>query len=172
MTAQRPGTHTTDVVDDIVAAWRRELPEVAGLPLELTKRIGRLFAVLDAAIVAELARLDLTKAEYEVLARLRAAGSPYRLRPHELASSLSLSSGGTTNVVHRLTGAGLAVREAHPDDRRGAAVRLTAEGRRMAEKAVLATNDAQRAVLHQVPERDGRALADLLREVLLAVDRR
>ncbi len=159
-----------DVVDEIVAGWRAELPQVAELPLELAKRLGRLAGLIDVATSAELDRLGRTKAEYEVLARLRAAGRPYRRKPHELAQSLLLSSGGTTNVLHRLTAAGLVIREADASDRRSVWVRLTADGVRVAEDAVMAASAAQAAVLGALPEPTARALADLLRDVLHAVD--
>jgi len=159
-----------DPVDEIVAAWRTELPEVAGLPLELAKRVGRLAGLIEAVTNAELDRLGRTKAEYEVLARLRAAGAPYRRKPHELASSLLLSSGGTTNVLHRLTAAGLVVREADRSDRRSVWVRLTSAGVRAAEEVVLATNAAQSALLDRLPTDTATALADQLREVLAVLD--
>jgi DNA-binding MarR family transcriptional regulator len=159
-----------DVVDEIVATWRTELPAVAGLPLALGKRLGRLAALLDAATAPELDRLGLTRAEYEVLAKLRAAGEPYRRKPHELAQSLLLSSGGTTNVLHRLTAAGLVVREADPLDRRSQHVRLTADGVGVAEDVVLATNAAQAALLERLPGPLAGALSDQLREVLRYLD--
>ena len=160
-----------DPVDEIVAAWRTELPEVAGLPLELAKRVGRLAGLIDAVTNAELDRLGRTKAEYEVLARLRAAGAPYRRKPHELASSLLLSSGGTTNVLHRLTAAGLVAREADRSDRRSIWVQLTPAGVRAAEEVVLATNAAQSALLDRLPTDTATALADQLREVLAGLER-
>lgn len=159
-----------DRVDEIVATWDTELPAVAGLPLALTKRIARLHGLIDAATVAALDRLGRTKAEYEVLSKLRAAGAPYRLKPHQLAQSLLLSSGGTTNVVHRLAAAGLVRREADARDRRSTAVRLTPAGVRAAEETVLAANAAQADVLSRLPETTARALADLLRETVRALD--
>ncbi|WP_037079431.1 MarR family winged helix-turn-helix transcriptional regulator [Pseudonocardia spinosispora] len=159
-----------DVVDDVAAAWRTELPAVAGLPLELTKRVARLAGLVDAATEIELERLGRTKAEYEVLSKLRSAGHPYRRKPHELASSLLLSSGGTTNVLHRLTAAGLVRREADPDDRRSVRVQLTPEGVRAAEEVVLAANAAQAALLGRLPDDTARTLADLLRDVLAVLD--
>jgi DNA-binding MarR family transcriptional regulator len=117
-----------DPVDEIVAAWRKELPELDLLVMQLVKRAARLTGLIDAVTVAELDRLGRTKADYEVLSRLRAAGAPYQLKPHELASELLLSSGGTTNVLHRLTAAGLLVRHADPADRRSVWVRLTPTG--------------------------------------------
>ena len=159
-----------DPVDEIVQAWRTELPRVAELPLELAKRVGRLHGLIDAVTTAELDRLGRTKAEYEVLARLRAAGAPYRRKPNELASSLLLSSGGTTNVLHRLTAAGLVLREADRVDRRSVWVRLTPAGVRAAEEVVLATNAAQSALLDRLPSDAATALADQLREVLGALE--
>jgi DNA-binding MarR family transcriptional regulator len=161
---------TPDVVDGIVAVWRTELPEVAGLPLQLAKRAGRLSGLIDMVTVVELDRLGRTKAEYEVLSRLRAAGAPYQLKPHELASSLLLSSGGTTNVLHRLSAAGLLLREADPADRRSVWVRLTPAGVRAAEEVVLAANRAQAGLLDRLTPDAAKALADQLRKVLGALE--
>ncbi|MDH6461633.1 DNA-binding MarR family transcriptional regulator [Micromonospora sp. A200] len=158
-----------DTVDEIVAAWQRELPAVATLELELTKRATRLGALLAEAANRELAEAGLTKAEYEVLAALRATGAPYRLRPTELASRLLLSSGGTSNLLRRLTDSGLVVREADARDARSSWVRLTDAGVTTAETAVRAATTAQRELLAVVPESTGRVVADLLREVLIAL---
>jgi DNA-binding MarR family transcriptional regulator len=158
-----------DVVDQIAAAWATELPGVVGLELELGKRAGRLAAMLGQRVEAELARLELTKAEYEVLAVLRAAGPPYRLRPSDISQRLVLSSGGTSNVLRRLTAAGLVERDPHPDDARGAWVRLAPHGIRTAEQAVRAATQAQAALLRDVPVADVRAAIDALRTVLLAL---
>ncbi|HEX4252052.1 MAG TPA: MarR family transcriptional regulator [Pseudonocardia sp.] len=159
-----------DLVDGMVAAWRTELPELDGLVLQLAKRAGRLTGLIDAVTVAELDRLGRTKADYEVLSRLRSAGAPYQLKPHELASELLLSSGGTTNVLHRLTAAGLLVRHADPADRRSVWVRLTPVGVRTAEEVALAVNRAQAARLDRLPADAARDLADQLREVLGLLD--
>ncbi|GAB3874300.1 hypothetical protein GCM10029964_016040 [Kibdelosporangium lantanae] len=83
-----------DQVDGIVEAWRRELPEVAGIELELGKRIHRLSALMTEAVTRQLVEFKLTKAEYDVLAVLRSQGAPFRLRPTDLVSRLLLSSGG------------------------------------------------------------------------------
>src|SRR5690348_10569882 len=122
-----------DLVDGIVDAWRRELPEVAGVELELGKRAVRLGGLMTEAVTAQLVRFKLTKAEYDVLAVLRSTGPPYQLRPTDLAARLLLSSGGTSNVLRRLTEAGLIVREADASDARSSWVRLTDLG---AETAV------------------------------------
>ncbi|HYN94016.1 MAG TPA: MarR family transcriptional regulator [Pilimelia sp.] len=161
------GDGRRDTVDGIVAVWRAELPAVAGPGLELSKRAGRLSALLGEVAAVPLVRLGLTKAEYEVLAVLRAAGAPYRLRPTDLTSRLLLSSGGTSNLLRRLADAGLVAREADPRDARSSWVRLTTEGVVTAEMAVRAATAAADELLRGVPADVVRAAADAMRELLL-----
>jgi DNA-binding MarR family transcriptional regulator len=158
-----------DTVDDIVDAWRAELPAAAGPELELGKRAARLAALLGEVTNAQLGRLGLTRAEYEVLAILRAAGQPYQLRPTDLTSRLLLSSGGTSNLLRRLTEIGLVERHADARDARSSWVRLTVSGIEVAEMAVRAASGAQAGLLRSVPESTARAAIDALREVLIAL---
>jgi DNA-binding MarR family transcriptional regulator len=150
-------------------AWERELPGVVGDELQLAKRAGRLAALLNQRVEPELARLGLTKAEYEVLAVLRASGVPYRLRPSDLTQRLVLSSGGTSNVLRRLTAAGLVEREDNPEDARSSWVRLSPHGLMTAEDAVRAATAAQRKVIAPVPQQTRRAAIKALRDLLIAL---
>jgi DNA-binding MarR family transcriptional regulator len=156
-----------DYVDDVLAAWRRELPEIAGVELEVAKRASRLAALLEDAAGPQLAALGITAAEFDVLAALRRAEPPHRLRPSELTATLMRSSGGTSNALRRLEADGLVTREPDPDDRRGSWVQLTADGVRTSEEAVRAAGRAQGALLRRLPDADLRAAADALRTVLL-----
>lgn len=158
-----------DTTDVIAAAWARELPGVVGTELELAKRAGRLSALLTERVEAALGRLGLTKGEYEILAVLRAAGAPFRLRPADLSQRLLLSSGGTSNLLRRLTAAELVEREENPADARSSWVRLTPRGIETAEEAVRAATAAQARLLGQVPEQTTRAAIDALRALLLAL---
>jgi DNA-binding MarR family transcriptional regulator len=158
-----------DIVDGIAAAWEHELPPVGGLHFELSKRAARLSAMFTERVTAELAKLGLTKAEYEILAVLRAAGHPFRLRPSDLAGRLLLSSGGTSNLLRRLGEAELIEREADASDARSSWVRLSASGVQVAEQAVLAASAAQKALLRDVPAQHAHAANNALRELLIAL---
>ncbi|MGI5132079.1 MarR family winged helix-turn-helix transcriptional regulator [Pseudonocardia sp. CA-107938] len=158
-----------DTVDAISAAWAHELPGVVGAELALGKRAARLSGMLAARVDAELARLGLTKAEYEMLATLRASGAPYRLRPTDLAARLLLTSGGTSNVLRRLTDSGLVERDADPSDARSSWVRLSKRGIEVAEDAVRAASTAQAALLRGVPADAVDAAVDALRRMLVAL---
>jgi len=158
-----------DTVDEIADAWGRELPGVAGSELELSKRAARLAALLNAPVEAVLARLGLTKAEYDILAVLRASGKPYQLRPSVLTQRLLLTSGGTSNVLRRLAAADLIKREPDPSDARSSWVRLSTRGVKVAEEAVHAATAAQAAALRDVAPQTARAAIDALRKVLIAL---
>ena len=158
-----------DYVDGIGDAWERELPGVVGAELALSKRASRLSGLLSERVDAELAKLGLTKAEYEILAVLRASGDPYRLRPSDLSRRLLLSSGGTSNLLRRLTGSGLVEREPDPSDARSSWVALTDTGIKAAEDAVRAATTAQAALLRSVPPGTTAEAIRALRAVLLAL---
>jgi DNA-binding MarR family transcriptional regulator len=80
-----------------------------------------------------------------------------------------LSSGGTSNVLRRLTEAGLITREADPQDARSSWVQLTGMGVDKAEAAVRASTEGQRQLLKAVPPETAKAAVDVLREILLAL---
>ena len=70
-----------DEVDRIVAAWRRERPDLDVAPLEVLSRVSRLARHLDLARGAAFAAHGLERWEFDVLAALRRAGAPYELSP-------------------------------------------------------------------------------------------
>lgn len=158
-----------DHADEVIAAWRAELPDIAGLGLELAKRTARLAALLDAATAEQLAKLDITKAEYEILATLRRVGAPYRLTPTELTSSLLITSGGASNVIRRLTEAGYVTRISNAADGRSSWVQLTDLGVAFAERAVRNTVRAHDRLVAQLPKRTANQLSALLRDALVAL---
>jgi DNA-binding MarR family transcriptional regulator len=149
-------------------AWRAELPEVAHASSELSKRIMFLAGVLDRAMRRELAELELTVAEFDVLVALRRAGAPYRMKPNQLARSLMLSTGGTTNVTHRLVARHLVEREDDPDDARSTWLRLTPDGVALAERAVLVNATAHAALFEGAPTTVVDAANTALRELFAA----
>jgi DNA-binding MarR family transcriptional regulator len=158
-----------DVVDDIMDAWRVQDPAVAHVPAEVSKRIARLDSLLQAATDRALAPFGLQKAEFGVLSALRRMGPPYRLKPNELTRTLLISSGGTSNVLRRLEQTGLVERGSDPHDQRSSWVRLTREGVSVTDQAVRAYTAAQAELFRPVSTQTARDVADLLREVLVAV---
>src|SRR5690348_7404387 len=155
-----------DEVDELVEAWARERPDLDLAPVEVFSRISRLGRHLDLARREAFTAHGIESWEFDVLAALRRAGSPYELSPGRLLRETLVTSGTMTNRVDRLSARGLVERYPDPDDRRGVIVRLTTEGKAAVDGAFAALLDAERALLDVLPERDRTKLASLLRTLL------
>lgn len=70
-----------DEVDRLVAAWRRERPDLDVEPLEVLSRVSRLARHLDRARRLVFSEHHLEPWEFDVLTALRRAGDPYQLSP-------------------------------------------------------------------------------------------
>ena len=159
-----------DEVDNLVAAWQRERPDLDISPLHVLSRVSRLARHLDLARRQAFSEHGLESGEFDVLAALRRAGSPYVLSPGRLAVVTLVSSGTMTNRIDRLCDDGLVVREPDPSDGRGVLVRLTVTGRTVVDDALTDLVERERVLLSELSRDDQAALADLLRTVVRPFD--
>ena len=158
-----------DGVDEILGQWRRERPDLDHSPIGVVGRISRLARELERRLEPVYKAHGLEPGWHDVLATLRRAGPPYRLRPSELTSALMLTSSGTTKRLDRLEQAGLVAREPDPTDRRGTLIALTDKGRKLIDGLTpdhVANEDRLLAALSP-DERE--QLAGLLRGLLLGL---
>jgi DNA-binding MarR family transcriptional regulator len=155
-----------DEVDDVVAAWRRERPDLDTAPMEVFSRVDRLARHVDRARAAAFSRHDLEGWEFDVLAALRRSGEPYRASPSALVRATGVTSGTMTNRVDRLAARGLVRRDSDPDDRRSVRVELTDSGRATVDGALVDLLDAERELLTGLAEPGRRGLAQALRSLL------
>lgn len=156
-----------DEVDRLVEAWRRERPDLELAPMQVLSRLSRLGHHLERARKASFADHDLESWEFDVLAALRRAGSPYELSPGRLIKETLVTSGTMTNRVDRLVARGLVERLPDPHDRRGVLVRLTDAGRARVDGALATLLARERELLAGLPAADQERLAGLLRDLLV-----
>jgi DNA-binding MarR family transcriptional regulator len=159
-----------DEVDRLVAAWRRERPDLDVEPLEVLSRISRLARHLDRARRTAFAEHSLEPWEFDVLTALRRAGSPYQLSPGQLLTQTLVTSGTMTNRIDRLAVKGLVQRLPDPGDRRGVLVRLTEAGRDLADEALAGLLAHERALLAELSTAQREELAGLLRQLVAPFD--
>ena len=152
-----------DEVDAIVDAWKRERPDVDVSAMQVLSRVSRLARHLDRARKQAFAAHDLETWEFDVLAALRRAGSPYDLSPGRLVAETLVTSGTMTNRVDRLVARGLVERRPDPDDRRGVLVSLTASGRHTVDAALDELLAHEREILAALDTAEATRLADALR---------
>ena len=155
-----------DEVDGLVAAWRRERPDLDVAPMEVLSRITRLAYRLDRYRAEAFGAHGLEAYEFDVLAALRRSGEPFSLSPGQLIRETLVTSGTMTNRVDRLATRGLVEREDHPDDRRGVLVRLTDAGRAKVDAALADLLAAERTILAPLGSPDQDQLVGILRRLL------
>ena len=155
-----------DEVDRIVAAWRRERPDLDVTPLEVLSRVSRLARRLDLTRTAVFADHDLEGWEFDVLSALRRAGEPHELSPGELVRATLVTSGTMTNRVDRLVVRRLVERHRSETDRRGVRVQLTPMGLQRLDAAFADLLDRERRLLAELPAAEQARLAALLRGLL------
>src|SRR5271165_6015505 len=117
-----------DEVDDLVAAWRTQRPDLDVEPLQVLSRISRLARYLDIARRGAFADHGLESWGFDVLSALRRQGPPFQLTPGALLRATLVTSGTMTNRIDRLAAADLVRREPDPSDKRGVLVTLTDQG--------------------------------------------
>jgi DNA-binding MarR family transcriptional regulator len=161
---------TTDRVDEILAAWARERPQLDTTAMGAVGRLMLVARLADDRLSAPLRERGLERGWFDLLAALRRAGRPCELNPKALMEAVMLSSGGMTKRLDTMERAGLIERRPDPADRRGTLVRLTAAGERVIDRAVdlhIANEDRLLASLEQ---EEVRTLDDLLRKLLIGLE--
>ena len=155
-----------DEVDEVMAAWHRERPDLATSPMAVWSRIHRLAGLLDAARKRCFAEHGLDNWEFDVLAALRRAGEPYQLSPGQLLHQTHVTSGTMTNRVDRLCDRGLVTRHSAPSDGRSVVVELTVAGRCAVDNALEALVELEESLLAGWSVGERESLAAMLRRLL------
>jgi len=163
---------SADHVDQIVAQWHRERPDLDTAPLATLGRLFRVAELAEPLLSAPLRELGLRPGWLDLLAALRRAGAPYQLSPTELMRATMLSSGGMTKRLDRLADAGLVERRPDPADRRGTLVRLTARGKAAIDRAIDLHVRNEARLLDVLTTAERRALDRSLRALLAGLERR
>src|SRR2546429_26325 len=156
-----------DEVDDLVAAWRAQRPDLDVEPMQVLSRISRLARHLDIARRGAFAEHELESWEFDVLSALRRQGPPFQLTPGALLRATLVTSGTMTNRIDRLAAEGLVRREPDPRDKRGVLVTLTDQGQERVDAALAGLLRRERALLAGPGDAERRHPADPM-PILLA----
>lgn len=149
-------------VDDIVAQWQHERPDLDPSPIALFGRVHRAYLRYQSVITRVFGEYDLNPASFDVLAALRRGGAPYRKTASDLASGSLLSSAGVTFRLDRLETAGLIERQRDTQDRRVVYSQLTDKGLAVIEEAIGVHLATEHAMLAGLTRKECAELARLL----------
>lgn len=170
MAAKRQDEH--DRLDDWLAIWTREIPNLDPTTEGIVERIQNLYKDFDRSMEETLAKYELDRRAFHLIGRLRSYGPPYRRSPGQLAGDMRLSSGAMTNRLDRLEAAGLIRRLPDPNDRRGQIIEPTEKGNAAWDRTVgtQAEREQRIASVLTAPERE--QLHRLLRKLMQAFPER
>jgi DNA-binding MarR family transcriptional regulator len=159
-----------DSADAHVERWTEELTWMD----PVTEAIFVRLAIV--ARHARTSRLDLLDAggmrqwQFKILLMLRRIGEPYSASPSELADMLGLSRGALSARLGPLERDGLIVRTVDGADRRRVHVTLTEAGHTAFEKHAASEEQTEIDLLAPLTDRERRALANLLRKLVVAIE--
>lgn len=158
-----------DQVDEILAQWTRERPDLDVTGMAVIGRISRLERAIRPRLSAVFAQHDLESWEFDVLATLLRTGQPHQLTPGQLLEAMMVTSGAMTNRIDRLERRGLVKRSRSRDDGRQVLVTLTRKGLRKVDAALVDHAANERAIVAALRPDQRERLVDLLRSLHHAV---
>lgn len=156
----------TDRVSDFLAQWARERPDLDVAPMGVIGRLGRASEMLSRGAQSYFTEHGLQQGQFDVLATLRRAGSPFTLTPGDLADSTMRSQAAMTNRLAGLEAKGLIERRTDPSNRRSVLVSLTDEGLALIDRLVEGHVANERRLLAVLSDAEQAQLAGLLEKWL------
>jgi DNA-binding MarR family transcriptional regulator len=157
-----------DHVDFVTQQWAIAMPELDASSMAIFGRMLRIMKHLAKIRAEALAPFGFRDGEFDVLATLRRAGSPFCLSPTQLYKSLLVTSGAMTNRLNHLEEAGLIARVADAQDKRSSLVALTAAGQEKIEQALQVHTQTQNTLLATLEPAQRQQLSALLSQLLVA----
>lgn len=156
--SEAPPSHALQSAADAPATPPQDVPTATALKLWVV--LSRAAAAVEAHAVADMARHELTPAEFGVLEALHHKGP---LLLGDVQRRTLVSSGGTTFLVDRLEKRGLVERRMCATDRRARYAALTPAGRELMVEIFPAHAEAIRRAISGLGLADQRQATDLLR---------
>lgn len=163
-------TRTLDRIDQALADWQRERPDLDWSGAAITLRLVLLGKYVEQHAAASFAPFGLQPWEFDVIATLRRQGAPYELSAGDLARSVLLTCSGMTHRLDRLQQRGLVERVATPEDRRRVLVRLTEAGLELVEAAIARRSCEACGLVEALTETERQQLQGLLRTLVHRLD--
>lgn len=159
-----------DSVDRHVTVWTKELDGIDPVKEAIIARLAIVSRHVALVRRETLASDGLLHWQFKVLLNLRRLGPPYTASPSELADLLGLTRGALSARLGPMEDSGLITRATDDGDRRRVHVRLTAAGSTALERHLEAEDEGEGALLTALTGEERRALADLLRKLVVALE--
>lgn len=132
------------LIDETIQTWAEQRPDLDFASMSLSFKLTSVVRAVSDEIARQLEEKGINLGEFDVLATLRRHGRGAKLTPKEIAAATFVTPSGLTSRLARLEKMDLISRHADPSDGRGALIKITASGKRVADRGieiVVATED-------------------------------
>ena len=139
-------------------------------PLAVFTRLQRVGLHLERLQAEAMAEIDMTFADYTLIATLHREPVPHALAVSRLAELVLRPMGSITQLVDRLERSGLVARRFDPDDRRRVLIELTDAGVEIAERGDKSYRVARERVLAALSTTEVDRIDSAVTTMLLALE--
>ena len=132
------------LIDETIQTWSEQRPDLNFASMSLSLKLNSIVRAVSDEIERRIDDLGINLGEFDVLATLRRHGRGAKLTPKEIAAATFVTPSGLTSRLARLEKMDLISRHADPSDGRGALIKITPAGKRLADRGieiVVATED-------------------------------
>ena len=124
------------LIDETIRTWSEQRPDLDFASMSLSLKLNSIVRAVSDEISRQLEDTRINLGEFDVLATLRRHGRGAKLTPKEIAAATFVTPSGLTSRLARLEKMGLISRHADPSDGRGALIKITAAGKRVADRGI------------------------------------
>lgn len=156
-----------DLIDEIMADWATQRPDIDCSGKVVVCRILRCFSMMIAALDKALKPLGISPNDFSVLVTIRRKGSQTEIAVKQVMEEVLVTSGGMTNLLNKLIQSGLITKRkgTKEEDARSAFVKLTPKGLNLIDKAMEIQAACERQLTQALSDTEKKQLSALLKKI-------
>ena len=158
------------LIDETIQTWVEQRPDLDFASMSLSLKLTSVVRAVSYEIARQLEETGINLGEFDVLATLRRHGRGAKLTPKEIASATFVTPSGLTSRLARLEKMGLITREADPSDGRGALIKITATGKRLADQGIEIVVAIEDRFINELPTQMKKGLDQSMTRMIKTLD--
>lgn len=160
------------LISETLETWAKERPDLNFAAMGIGLKFDIIASTTLGSASDKIADLGINIGEFDVLATLRRNGKNGVLTPTEIASAAMVSPSGLTHRLTQLEKMGHIIRQNDPNDRRSSLVRLTSQGRKVADQAIERISQHATQMVSSFSADEVEVLNAVLDKVLVVISQR
>jgi DNA-binding MarR family transcriptional regulator len=158
------------LIDETIQTWAEQRPDLDFASMSLSLKLTSVVRAVSYEIARQLEETGINLGEFDVLATLRRHGRGAKLTPKEISAATFVTPSGLTSRLARLEKMGLITREADPSDGRGALIKITAAGKRLADQGVEIVVAIEDRFINELPTQMKKGLDQSMTRMIKTLD--